>query len=311
MTRSTKLAETEFEAHPAQAASSGEPAPQHEQNDSRLLFEDVTYRGASVPLWVYDIPPVPLALIMVVGIEAIALLGLVLVRRHLLSRLHYNDGVNDAVSGTVQAIGVFYAITVGLIAAGVWTTYSNASDLISHEAVAIASLYRDVSTLPDPARTTLRTQLRDYTAAVITQDWPAQRREQISDAGKDFVDQLQATLASFEPASPGQQARYTETWSAFNNFVLQRRLRLDAVQSGLSMIMWSVIWIGAAISIGVGYFFYLEDIRLHAILIALIAGFLGIVLFTIVVNDRPFAGQYSVSPDSYRLILDTLMATDR
>jgi hypothetical protein len=248
---------------------------------------------------------------MVVGIEAIALFGLVLVRRHILPRLHYHDGVNDAVSGTVQAIGVFYAITVGLIAAGVWTTYSNASDLISHEAVAIGALYRDVSSFPDPARTTLRTQLRDYTAAVITQDWPAQRREQTSDAGSQFVDQLQATLTSFEPASPGEQARYTETWSAFNNFVLQRRLRLDAVESGLSLIMWSVIWIGAAISIGVGYFFYFEDMRLHAIMIVLIAGFLGIVLFTIVVNDRPFAGQYSISPDSYRLILDTLMATDR
>jgi len=234
-----------------------------------------------------------------------------LVRRYLLPRLHFHDGVNDAVSGTVQAIGVFYAITVGLIAAGVWTTYSNASDLVSHEAVAIGSLYRDVSSLPEPARTTLRTQLRDYTAAVITQDWPAQRQEQISDAGTRIVDQFQATLMSFEPASAGEQARYSETLSAFNNFVLQRRLRLDVVESGLSLTMWSVIWIGAAISIGVGYFFYFEDIRLHAIMIVLIAGFLGIVLFTIVVNDRPFAGQYTISPNSYRLILDTLMDDDR
>jgi hypothetical protein len=263
-----------------------------------------------VPLWFYNIPLVLLALIMIVGIEAVALFGLVLVRRHLLPRLHFHDGVNDAVSGTVQAIGVFYGITVGLIAAGVWATYSNAGDLMSHEAVAIASLYRDVSSLPEPARTTLRTQLRDYTVAVITQDWPAQRREQTSNAGTRIVDQFQATLMSFEPASAGEQARYTETLSAFNHFVLQRRLRLDAVQGGLSLIMWSVIWIGAAISIGVGYFFYFEDIKLHAIMIALIAGFLGIVLFMIVINDRPFAGQDSISPDSYQLILDTLMAGD-
>lgn len=63
--------------------------------------------------------------------------------------------------------------------------------------------------------------------------------------------------------------------------------------------------------VGVGYFFYFEDIKLHAIMIALIAGFLGIVLFMIVINDRPFVGQDSVSPDSYQLILDTLMAGDR
>jgi len=177
--------------------------------------------------------------------------------------------------------------------------------------VAIASLYRDVSSFPDPARTTLRTQLRDYTVAVITQDWPAQQREQISDPSKRIVDQFQASLMAYEPASAGDQARYAETLSAFNNFILQRRLRIDAVQGGLSAIMWSVIWIGAAISIGVGYFFYFEDIRLHAIMIALIAGFLGIVLFMIAINDRPFAGQDSISPVSYQLILDTLMEGDR
>jgi hypothetical protein len=271
----------------------------------------MTHKGASVPLWVYNIPLVRLALIMVVGIEAIALFGLVLVRRHLLPRLDFHDGVNDAVSGTVQAIGVFYAITVGLIAASVWTTYSDASQLMSHEAVAIASLYRDVSSFPEPARTALRTQLRDYTVAVITQDWPAQRREQTSNVGTRIVDQFQVTLMAFEPASAGEQARYTETLSAFNNFIRERRLRLDAIQGGLSLVMWSVIWIGATISIGVGYFFYFKDIKLHAIMIALIAGFLGILLFMIIINDRPFVGQDSVSPDSYQLILDTLMAGDR
>jgi|KBSSwiStaDraftv2_1062776.scaffolds.fasta_scaffold196762_3 hypothetical protein len=273
--------------------------------------KDVTQTGANVPLWVYNIPLIPLAVIMIVAIEVAALCGLVLVRRYLLPRLQFHDGVNDAVSGTVQAIGVFYGITVGLIAAGVWATYSNAGDLTSHEAVAIASLYRDVSSLPEPARTTLSTELRDYTVAVITQDWPAQRQAQTSNASKQILDQFQATLMAFEPVSAGEQARYSETLSAFNYFVLQRRLRLDAVQGGLSLTMWSVIWLGAVISIGVGYFFYFEDIKLHAIMIALIAGFLGIVLFMIVINDRPFAGQDSLSPDSYQLILDTLIVPDR
>ena len=267
--------------------------------------------GVRVPLWVYSIPFVPLALIMIVGIEAIALAGLVLVRRKVLPRLHFHDGVNDAVSGTVQAIGVFYGITVGLIAAGVWNTYSNAGDLMSQEAVAIGSLYRDVSSLPEPARAELRTELHDYTVAVIDQDWPAQRQLQTPNASTLILDRLQTTLMAVEPTSVGEQARYAETLSAFNHLVQQRRLRIDAVQGGLSPIMWGVIWIGAAISIGVGYFFFFEDIRLHAIMIALMAGFLGIVLFMIVINDRPFAGEYSARPDSYQLVLDTLMTGER
>ena len=264
-----------------------------------------------MPLWIYNIPFALLALIMVIGIEAIALAGLVLVRRRVLPRLHFHDGVNDAVSGTVQAIGVFYGITVGLIAAGVWSSYSNAGDLMSQEAVAIASLYRDAGGLPEPVRTVLRTDLHDYTVAIIEQDWPAQRRGQATNAGTLILDRFQATLMSFEPTSAGAQARYAETLSAFSLLVQQRRLRIDAVQGGLSLIMWGVIWIGAAISIGVGYFFYFEDIKLHAVMIALMAGFLGIVLFMIVINDRPFFGQSSARPDSYQLILDTLMTGER
>jgi hypothetical protein len=71
--------------------------------------------------------------------------------------------------------------------------------------------------------------------------------------------------------------------------------------------MWAVIWVGAAISIGVAYFYKIEDPKVHAIQIALMAGFLSIVLFMIVMNDKPFFGYISIPPDPYQLILDKLI----
>src|SRR5215510_7687924 len=131
-----------------------------------------------MPLWLYQVSPRSAALIMVLFVEGLALIGLVLVRRLLIPRLHYHDGANDAVSGTVQAIGVFYGITVGLIAVGVWNTNSNASDLVSKEAASIGALYRDVSAYPSPIREELRAKLKEYTLFVINDAWPAQRRGQ-------------------------------------------------------------------------------------------------------------------------------------
>lgn len=75
--------------------------------------------------------------------------------------------------------------------------------------------------------------------------------------------------------------------------------------------MWAVIWVGAVISIGVAYFYQIEDPRIHSILVALMAGFLGLVLFMIVINDRPFTGRNSIQPDSYRVILDHLIELRR
>jgi len=42
------------------------------------------------------------------------------------------------------------------------------------------------------------------------------------------------------------------------------------------------------------------------ILIGLTAAFIGIVLFVIVINSRPFVGGYSIPPDSYQIILDAI-----
>src|ERR1700741_5407791 len=129
-----------------------------------------------MPLWVYNVPPLVLALLMVVTIAGVSLGGLLLPTRLLLPRFHYHDGVNDAISGTVQAIGVFYGITVGLIAVGVWNTNSNAYDLVSKEAASIGALYRDVSGYPEPVRSDLQRGVAEYTHAVIEQVWPAQRQ---------------------------------------------------------------------------------------------------------------------------------------
>lgn len=257
----------------------------------------------------YDISPWQAAFVMVCFIETVSLVGLVLARRFVVPRLRYNEEVNDAVSGTVQAIGVFYGITVGLIAVGVWNTNADASGLVSKEAASIAALYRDVSGYPVPPRDELRAGLREYTVFVIEQAWPAQKegRGQSIDVGTTILDAFQSRLYTFEPTNPGQVALHGETLSAYNKLLESRRLRIDAVGSGLSAVMWAVIWVGAAISIGVAYFFNIEDRKLHAILVALMGGLLAMVLFMITVNDRPFYGHVSISSDPYRLILERVI----
>jgi hypothetical protein len=262
-----------------------------------------------MPIWLYQLSPAAGVLIIFVFIETVALLGLMLVRRLVIRRLSYNEGVHEAVSGTVQAIGVFYGITVGLIAAGVWNTNSNASELVSKEAAAIGSLYRDVSGYPSPLRDELRSELRKYTVFIIDQAWPAQKmgRGQTLEHGVRIMDEFQAKLYAFNPSTSGQSALHSETLMAYNRLLEYRRLRIDAVGSGLSAIMWAVIWIGAAISIGVAYFYKIPDWKLHAILIGLMGGFLSMVVFMIIVNDKPFFGYGGVPPDAYKLILERLI----
>ncbi len=257
-----------------------------------------------MPIWFYDLRPLYAALVMVVFVETLSMIGLMITRRFILPRFRYSEGINDAISGTVQAIGVFYGITVGLIAVGVWNTNSNASDLVSQEASAVGGLYRDVAGLPSPLREELPAKLREYLDVVINKDWPAQKRAMISEDGTRILNEFQFKLFAYEPTSPGQVELHGEALRAFNRLADARRLRLNAVRSGLSGTMWGVIWVGAIISIGVAYLFKIDDVKMHVVLVGLMGGFLAMVLFMIAINDRPFYGAVSISPEPYQLLLD-------
>lgn len=264
-----------------------------------------------MPNWLYEISPLQTAIIIVAFVELIAIVGLLWARRFALPRFRYCENINEAVSGTVQAIGVFYGITVGLIAVAVWDTNTNAAELVSREASAISSFYRDVSGYPTPLREELREKVREYTVFTIEEAWPAQKRGEILPRGTTILDDLQVKLYSFEPRTQGQMALHSEALHGYNNFLEYRRLRIDAVKGGLSTTMWIVIWLGAAISIGVAYFYRIEDVKLHGALVSLMAGFLALVLFMITINDRPFYGSVSISPDPYRLIITHVMDLSR
>src|SRR5215217_5029901 len=89
-------------------------------------------------------------------------------------RLHLTEQMNNDIVFFAEAIAVFYSLTVGLIAVSVWSNYSSVDDIVSDEAANIAGMYRDVSGYPEPIRTELQGQVRQFTEFIIKQAWPAQ-----------------------------------------------------------------------------------------------------------------------------------------
>jgi hypothetical protein len=207
----------------------------------------------------------------------------------------------------VQSVMVFYGLAMALIAVNVFQTYSDVSKIISQEATTLAALYRDVSAYPEPERTRLQAELRSYTDQVIHGAWPLQRRGQVPSAGVEYMTRFQAILARAEPATEGQKLLFGEALRAYNTMTLARRMRVDAVGTGLPAVMWLVILAGAFISLTTAFFFKVEDERLHAILVTLLAMFMGMVIFMILALDRPFMGDLGLSPAPYQLIYDQLM----
>lgn len=194
-----------------------------------------------------------------------------------------------------------------MIAVSVFQTYSDVSSVTSREATALAGLYRDVSSYPQPIREKLQAGLRIYTEYVINEAWPLQRRGEVPSGGVELVDRFQADLVSFEPTTEGQKILHAETLSAYNKMIDARRARLDSVRTSLPNVMWLLILAGAAISLIATYFFKVDDARLHAILVTLLAMFIGLVIFMILAFDRPYRGDLGLGAEPYQLVYDQLM----
>jgi hypothetical protein len=255
----------------------------------------------------FDAPVAILGPAIILSLSAAALVGLLLARRFVLPRLRLKESDSEFVGAVVQSIMVFYGLALALIAVNVWQTYNDVSRTVSLEATSFAALYRDVSGYPEPIRGRLQAEIRGYVDQIIHGAFPTMHRGEVPTAGVEWMNRFQGVLTSFEPATEGQKLLHAETLAAYNRAMLARRMRVDATGTGLPGVMWTVIVVGAVISISACYFFRVEDARVHGILVVLLAVLIGLVICMTVVMNHPFRGDLGLTADPYQLVYDQLM----
>ncbi len=257
--------------------------------------------------WVYDLPNWLFCLLAILAFVAFGVAGLLPTRTWVRRQHRINHSHNDIVGYYLAAVTVFYGITLGLVAVGTWTTYSDVGTKVNREAEVISSIYRDAGGYPEPIRDALRRDLRDYTRYVVTVSWPQQRQGVVPIGSGMFLDRFEARLLAFEPTTPGQQILHAETYKQFNNLVEARRARLDVVTTGLPGSLWALVIIGALISIGVTLFFDTQSLSMHVWMTVLMSGLLGLMIFLVGTLDNPFRGEVSVGPDAMQLVYTQIM----
>jgi hypothetical protein len=257
--------------------------------------------------WIYDLPNWMLGL-LTTGVFVGGALGGLFASRPLVRRLLDGSGRhNDVVSYFVAAIGVFYGLALGLIAVATWEDLTSADGQVAKEAAALAAFYRDLDGYPAPLRARLEEDLRRYTQYIIQTEWPAHRRGVTPPEGARLLDDIENALMSFEPRSEHEKIAHTAAMASLDAAVQQRDLRIQAVPSGLPGALWAVVLIGAVLSIAPTYLFWVENLRLHALLVTLLAAFIALLIFLTAAMDNPFRGEFSVSPDAYQTALDQVM----
>lgn len=243
-------------------------------------------------------------ILLVGALPALAVGGALLVRRavgpEVLER-------HNEVAGFIYAvIGVVYAVLLGFTAIIVWEQFRHAQQGVEREANALADLYRDAQVFPPDVRKQMELLLRAYARVVVEKEWPAMAEGKSSPEAWEAVNRLWRAYHGFRPQDDHQRAWYTESLQRLNELGDHRRDRLLSIRSGVPGVIWAVLLGAGAITIGFSFFFGTRNARAQGLMIAGLSVTIGVVLFSILALEHPFAGITRVEPDAFHQLVDIL-----
>jgi hypothetical protein len=261
--------------------------------------------------WIYDLAHWQGSLLFAAVFVGLTWLGVVLIRPWVRRHAADQPDWNALVGAILAAFVVFYGITLALIAVSSYQSFAAANQVAAREAASLGTLYRDVSSYPEPIRGDLQAMLRDYTEYVIEEAWPAQQRGVIPEGGTVRVTAFQEKLLSFQPQTRAEEVLHAETIRQFGIFVDDRRQRLYSVSTRLPNVLWFVVGVGAVLNAVITWLFDVKRLSVHLLLAGIMSLFIAQIVFMIVAMDSPFRGAVSVGPDAFQLVQRSLMEGDR
>jgi Protein of unknown function (DUF4239) len=257
--------------------------------------------------WIYDLSNAAFFLLTVGLFMSISLIGVKFFNERLEAFFNLKPDDNQTIGIFLSLSGVFYGITLGLIAVGTFENFQEVESVVSKEASAINSLYRNCSMVNSKEATDLKALVKEYTQNIVNEAWPSQRKGILPKGASKIVNKFQAKLLEIHPNNARDLLLYEKILDELNNVNNMRRQRLNVVTSGLPSTVWMVVFFGAIINIFLTWLLIIPNNRLDIIINALSGALLGSLIFLIAAMDNPFRGEVSVSPEPYLLLLEGIM----
>lgn len=229
-----------------------------------------------------------------------SVLGLGIVRRLVpLERLQKNHEVAGVTFGV---LGAFYGLVLAFVIVAAWERFNQANDNAHQEATALENLYKLSAGLSEPVRGQLQAALFDYTNRVVEVEWPemAQLAYDVDSAGALKLWEIVLSDRSTDSRELMLMDKSIDQLDVINQ---SRSLRLLFYDDDLPSVVWIVIYLGCAITIGFSYFFGSNVFRAQEIMCASFSILLGMTILAIIELAHPYQGVVTISNEPFRYAL--------
>lgn len=247
--------------------------------------------------WIYSSPTWLWGTVVVIGLNAAACIGLFIFHR--LVHIEVRRAHNELTGFTLAMISVTYAVLLAFIAIATWESFARSEAIVDREADCVGSIYRDTQGLSPAVGQEIRSDIRQYTDIVVHDEWPVQQMGKVPSQGWEPLRRIHKAIVTMRPGNAGEAVLEAELLRTLNMLYTARSSRLSAVQGHIPEVIWWIIFIGAALSVGFTYLFGFHDFRMHLVVTTGVSTSLALVVVLIIALDWPFRGKVSVTPDAF------------
>jgi hypothetical protein len=250
-----------------------------------------------VPLWV-----TALGVASAAGLYSI---GLMLAARALfgVERLKLN---NEVAGFKFAVVGVFYGVLLAFVVVSVWEDFHTTEAAVRNEAKAAVDLHRLTFALPVEGGAEIRQRLLSYTDHVRKFEWPSMALGKSSDDVARDLDQLSQAIFNVQPQGERELALYQDAIRLLTVITDNRNERLDSSDGSVPPVLWFVLIIGGAITLGYPAFFGSSNLWAQILMIAMLAVLVSFSLLLGLAFDYPFSGAVHISVSPFDKALEQM-----
>lgn len=234
------------------------------------------------------LPSAVIIIVVIFGVVAVSLSGLWIVRRVALDERH-----NEVAGFIIAVVGVIYGVLLALVVVATWEQFQDARAVVDREASIVLSLYRDAQVSGAEAAQA-RQALTGYVEAVVGQEWSRMEDGEESRRAEEELARVWTAFLAIDHERPDVAANIADD---LDELAVVRAERLFMSTDTLPAVFWAGIIVGAVITIGFTYLFWVPDVRAHAVMVLALAALIGVVLAMILVLDMPFTGDAGVGSE--------------
>jgi hypothetical protein len=213
---------------------------------------------------------------------------------------------NEVGGFIITVVGTLYAVTLAFVVSIVWQEYDGSATRCAMEAADGATAWHIAVGLPAPTGSYTRSAVVDYARLMIVDEWPAMRHGEASKRGEKLVTGLLHDLAVFRPANAGETTVQAQVLADIELMHNARHQRLADNATGLSPFQWTILLLGAVITIGFCFLFGLANQFIHNVMTGAVACVIALTFVLIFELDYPFHGDLGISSAPWQTFLRSI-----